>query len=115
MNLNLDIHPLSYYQYLTQNKYRKYITTKGRKYKEDLHCIFIEYMKDKEIIKGKVKVIMKFSFSNKRKNDLDNFIKPLLDCMSGIIFEDDRQVYQLEVSKEDGMDKEGIVINIISI
>jgi len=106
---------LSYYQYLSQNKYRKYITNKGRAYKEKLQGIFKEEMKDKEMLTGKLSIKFVFEFDNKRANDLDNFIKPILDSMSGILFQDDRQIYHLEASKKDGCEKNNTVIYLCSI
>lgn len=99
MLIELDVSPLSYYQYLHQNRFRKYISKKGREYKELLQTEFNKVMEGTPIYKEDCKVSMIFYFNNKRKNDLDNFAKPVLDCMSGIIFLDDRQVIELHLKK----------------
>ena len=39
MDITINIKPLSYYLYLTQNRYRKYITTKGRVYKDEIEKV----------------------------------------------------------------------------
>lgn len=111
MKINIDIKPISYYQYLSHNKFRKYITKKGREYKEELQKHFNYTMKHNEIFKKDVKLDIKLYFDNKRKNDIDNFVKPLMDCMSEIIFVDDRQVQELHLCKF--YDKEHPRIEII--
>ena len=38
-------------------------------------------------------------FKSKRKRDLDNYLKPLLDTLEGFLFDDDSQLTDLTVSK----------------
>jgi Holliday junction resolvase RusA-like endonuclease len=99
MNIVIDIKPISYYQYLAQNKFRKYITTRGREYKQTIENIFIEYMEDKELLLKNIKVEVDFYFNNKRKNDLENYVKPILDFGSEIIYKDDCQITDLHIKK----------------
>ena len=51
-------------------------------------------------------------FNNKRKNDVDNFAKPILDCMSEIVYIDDRQIVELTVKKFYYKTNPRIIINI---
>lgn len=106
---------LSYYQYLSFNKYRKYITVKGRIYKNTIEEQLIEYMKDKEILKNDIKVSIEFYFNNKRKNDIDNYAKPILDFMSDIMYNDDRQIIELNVKKFYDKDNPRIIIKVEKI
>ena len=99
MEFIIDITPLSYYSYMKQNKFRKYISKNGRKYKEDLQKIFKEGMKNNEIIDKHCKLDIVFYFNNKRKNDLDNFAKPIMDAMNEIVYVDDSLVVDLRVRK----------------
>ena len=99
MDIKIDIIPLSYYQYLTHNKYRKYITKKGRIYKADIEKILTESMIGKEILDQDCNVDLIFYFNTKRKNDIDNYAKPILDFMSDIVFTDDRLVIDLRIRK----------------
>ncbi len=46
----------------------------------------------------KVKVIILY-FTNKRKNDCDNFIKPILDSGSNTLYTDDCLITDLRVRK----------------
>ena len=99
MEFIIDIKPLSYYSYMKQNKFRKYISKSGRKYKEELQKAFKESMVDNEIIDKPCKLDIVFYFDNKRKNDLDNFAKPIMDAMSEIVYTDDSLVVDLRVRK----------------
>jgi len=99
MELTINIIPISYYQYLTQNSRRKYITKKGRVYKNDIEEILVKEMENKDIIKNECKVSLVFYFNNKRKNDIDNYAKPILDFLSDIVYEDDRQIVELNIKK----------------
>ena len=84
---------------MKQNKFRKYISKSGRKYKETLQQIFKEQMKNHTMIDKVCKLDIVFYFSNKRKNDLDNFAKPIMDAMNEIVYVDDSLVVDLRVRK----------------
>lgn len=47
-----------------------------------------------------VSVNVIFYFGNKKKNDIDNCLKILLDAAEGILFENDSQITELHVFKE---------------
>ena len=111
ISFEIQIRPLSYYQYLKQNKYRKYITKRGREYKETLELHFAEFMKDIEIINNPCKLDIELYLDNKRKNDLDNFCKPIMDCMTGIVYTDDCLIVDLHINKFYS-DKPHIIIRI---
>lgn len=49
-------------------------------------------------IKGVVALNIMFYFKNKRM-DIDNALKGLLDCMTGLVYEDDSQIEELHVFK----------------
>ena len=99
MEITINIISLSYYQYLTQNRFRKYITKKGREYKGIIEDTLTEFMIDKIRKTGNIRISLVFYFNNRRKNDIDNFAKPILDFMSDIIYEDDKQIIELNVKK----------------
>ena len=74
--MDLHIKPISYYQYIKQTKNRKYITPKGKEYKELIETEMKKYMEKNKIEKieyGDVFTSIELYFDNKRKNDLDNF------------------------------------------
>ena len=112
MKFKINIRPLSYYQYLKHNRYRKYITDKGRKYKEILQVEFRKVMEEMEIIQGEVVMEIDLFFDNKRCNDVDNYAKCILDCMNGVVFLDDRQIIDLHIKKFYDKENPRIVIRI---
>ena len=55
-----------------------------------------------EKILGKIKLTLILYFKDKRKRDLDNYNKVLIDCLKNELFEDDDQIYQLYMEKHIG-------------
>jgi len=100
-------------QALTQNSYyRTYrgsivISERGRTYKEEVRK---NLPIDK--INGKVRMELLFGFRDKRKRDLDNLNKPLIDAMKNIVIEDDDQIWELIMKKEIGIGRDYITIKI---
>lgn len=98
-----EIDPISYYKYMRQARNRKYVSKEGREYRQSIEDIFTKYMVDNNLEmfeKGvNIKVEISFTFGNKRKNDLDNFTKVILDCCSDILFFDDCFITDLHIKK----------------
>ena len=115
MEIQLDIVPCSYYQYLNQNRNTKYITAKGREYKQKIEFELMKVMEDMEMILEDCKVSISLFFNNKRKNDIDNFVKPILDFCSDIVYKDDRQIVDLHVKKFYDKDRPRICIKVDTI
>ena len=60
---------------------------------------------------GSVKVSLSFLLKDRRRRDLDNLSKAILDSLNGIAYLDDKQVVDLHIVKS--MSKEpGVVIEI---
>lgn len=85
----------------------------GRKFKE--YCsefLKEQYTEDRLLEKNlKVKIIFQYK-ENRKKIDVDNGFKLLIDSMKGIIFKDDCQIYDLRGIKEIGMLRDEIQIFI---
>ena len=102
---------------LTQNVYyRKFqnrliISKRGKDYKELVNNYIQSYPK----ILGKVKLDLVFYFKDKRKRDLDNLHKCLIDSMKNILFEDDDMIYKIYLEKHIGAGVDKIIINIESM
>ncbi len=64
---------------------------------------------------GPIKLTVVFRFKDKRKRDLDNYLKVLLDSLKGLYFHDDDQVYGLSVEKRIGCSAEGVEITLEAI
>ena len=109
------LQPVSYYKYLSGNAHRKFITAVGRKYKEELIRGCREVIGDTPPSSGIVSVCITFTFGNKRKNDLDNFAKPILDCLGGVLYGDDRQIHHLNLIKKYKKNDPSIIISMEEI
>jgi len=53
-----------------------------------------------ELLTGDVKLEIKYYLSTKRKTDLDNLNKLVLDSMSGFVYQDDKQIIELHLYKD---------------
>lgn len=49
---------------------------------------------------GPLRVEMRFHLSHRRRVDLDNLSKAVLDACNGVIYEDDKQVVELHLYKQ---------------
>jgi len=89
--------PPSVNHYWVQTKNYKFLSKKGRMFKEELGLLAKKVIK-KPLI-GKVKLNVLVVLADKRRRDVDNFLKPILDGLNKIAYLDDSQVYELTVSK----------------
>ena len=53
------------------------------------------YVRDKD----NLEVNIVFTFENKMRRDVDNYLKALFDCLSGTVWVDDKQIMKLTVEK----------------
>lgn len=77
---------------------RVLISKDGREFKKEVDLLLNNYEK----ILGKIKLTLILYFKDKRKRDLDNYNKVLIDCLKNRLFEDDDQIYQLYMEKHIG-------------
>ena len=90
---------------------RVLISKDGREFKKEVDLLLNNYEK----VLGKIKLTLILHFKDKRKRDLDNYNKVLIDCLKNKLFEDDDQIYQLYMEKHIGCGFNKITINIESI
>ena len=76
-----------------------YMTKAGKDLKESYQWEAKSQWKKKPLT-GDVSVSIVFYFGDKRKHDIDNYNKILLDALSGIVWEDDEQITELHINKE---------------
>lgn len=62
------------------------------------------YMPVTKTSKKKTNMMLNGEIQHTKKPDLDNMIKYILDCMNGIVFEDDKQVVSIKGRKMFGAD-----------
>lgn len=90
---------------------RVLISKDGRIFKKDVELLLNNYTQ----IKGKIKLTLILYFKDKRKRDLDNYNKVLIDCLKNKLFEDDDQIYQLYMEKHIGYGENKICILVDSL
>ncbi len=77
----------------------RFLTKKGKEFKRDCGVAFLERYPKHTPFKSKCKMNIKLYFPDKRKRDLDNSLKAILDSFNMLIYEDDSQIVSLTVSK----------------
>jgi len=108
--IELNIAACSVNKYYRNVGNRVCISADGRIFKKKIDLLLNNY--EKTI--GKIKLTLHFYFRDNRKRDADNYLKVLIDCLKNKLFEDDDQIYILEVKKFIGcMDK--ICIDVRSL
>jgi len=75
---------------------RVIMSARGREFKKDV-CAQIDG--SVAMLVGAVDVSIIFSFDDGRRRDVDNFAKAILDCLKGVMFEDDSDIVSLYMIK----------------
>ena len=74
--------------------------------------IALQAMDGCDPISGKLVVSLGFYLGNKRKVDLDNLSKAVLDAMNGIVYADDSDIIKLTITKQQYKQNPGVTIQI---
>jgi len=99
--------PPSVNTYYTVARGRKILSKKGRQFKSDCG-FYIDRLADP--MKGKLHVEISVCMPDKRKRDLDNLLKPILDALGNYcVYEDDSQIVDLRIKKIDGVKGEVLI------
>ena len=104
----IDRVPPSVNHYWIQTKNRRFISKEGKEFKKELNLI--AKSKIKTPLKGKVGLNITVILPNKRRRDVDNFLKPILDGLNNAAYVDDYQVYKLSIKKTVSRNKEAKTI-----
>ncbi len=88
-----------------------YLSAKGKALKEDYQWQAKSQWKGKSL-EGEIMLEIKLFFKSKIHHDIDNYGKLLLDSMSGIVYEDDKQIGQMIVTKFHDKDNPRIEITV---
>jgi crossover junction endodeoxyribonuclease RusA len=95
--------------YYTVARGRKIISKKGRQFKSDC-SFYITRLADP--MKANLQVEISVCMPDKRRRDLDNLLKPILDALGQYgVYEDDSQIVDLRIKKIEG--KKGEVLILI--
>jgi len=108
MNFQIMTKPLSVNRcYATKNSVI-YTTQDGKTYRAGIRNGLNKHKFDKFQHPQPINVNIHLKLARKRKMDVDNCLKPLLDAMQGIIYDDDSQIYSLSISKTFGHPEDAI-------
>jgi Holliday junction resolvase RusA-like endonuclease len=58
-------------------------------------------------------VLINFDLKDKRRVDLDNLSKAILDACNGIVWVDDKQIIDLHLTKRTGQEKPGVTVTVL--
>ena len=77
---------------------RRFLSKKGKDYKETVKNIAIETGCD-HLLDDELEVRVSYYFGDKRRRDVTNYDKALLDAMSGVVYNDDCQIQRIILEK----------------
>ena len=109
--LIIPIMACSVNKYYRSWKGRVLISKDGKEFKNELELHLTNYQK----ILGKIKLNIILHFKDKRKRDVDNYAKVLIDCLKNKLFEDDDMIYKLYMEKHIGYGENKIEIYVNKI
>ena len=75
----------------------KFLSHKGRDFKARIKELATQSKQEK--LEGDLFMIIELQFPTKRKADIDNYCKALLDALTGVFYEDDSQITELNITK----------------
>lgn len=104
-----------YGQYCLGKRPVRFMTKEGKDLKEQYQWEAKAQWAAHMPLTGSVRLVARFYFKTRRKADLDNFNKLLLDSMNGIVYEDDSQIAQLYLERYYDKEKPRIEIDVLSI
>ena len=109
--IELPIMACSVNKYYRSWKGRVLISQDGREFKKQVQVHLDNYEK----ILGKVELKLILYFKDKRKRDVDNYAKVLIDCLKNKLFEDDDMIYKLYMEKHIGYGENKIEIIVTKL
>ena len=102
--------------YPTGKQGRRYLCAEGKEFKTQVGFTALQICRKKnwKCSKSKFEVIINFFFKDKRRRDIDDYFKLVIDSLTEIIWEDDSQIIALAGTKSQGVE-DAILINIKTI
>jgi len=105
--------PPSMNSYWLRSKHGMYLSKRGRDYKLESET---KIMGKSGFYFGKARLsfCVKAYQPDKRKRDLDNILKPLIDVFNKIVFDDDSQIDYISIERKHDGSKKGVVLVTIT-
>ena len=95
MKIQIDLRPISTNLFWGQAGHRKYITNKGRAWREHIQYHLIKHKPTLD----RYSISLEFHLKGKREFDTTNGIKPIEDTLTGFLWEDDKQIDEINVKR----------------
>jgi crossover junction endodeoxyribonuclease RusA len=89
----------------------RYMTARGKSIKEQYQWEAKSQHKGRPL-EREIEIDIELYFKDKRKKDIDNFGKILLDALTGIVWKDDSQIYRMTVEKFIDKDNPRIILEV---
>ena len=109
--IELSLMACSVNKYYRSWKGRVLISKDGKEFKKNIDLL----LGDNQKVFGKIQLNLYLYFKDKRKRDVDNYAKVLIDCLKNRLFEDDDMIYKLYMEKFIGYGEDKICIEIIPL
>ena len=93
-----DIHPISVNLMYRTYRGRIILSQRGREFKKVVGEVLGGMNLPKVL--GDVDVVVVFEFNDRRRRDIDNYGKAIIDCVKGVMFEDDSAIMRLTMVKK---------------
>ena len=88
------------------------MSKKGRQFKRD--CI--TYIRPSVSFSGPLRVSIHVNMPDKRRRDLDNLLKPILDVLGDYgVYDDDSQIVDLSIAKYTSLEKGAVFVTVEEI
>lgn len=110
MRIYIETKPLSQNMYYNKFRNRIIISKEGQEYRKNI----LDAINNQDKIYGDIIFKVVCSFKDRRKRDLDNILKPLIDCLKNVVFEDDDRIIEIQ-AKKIITDKEYLEIEISNV
>ena len=103
----------SIYKYRNAGKFiMGYMSAEGKQKKEEIRYELMQQYKNK-CSQDDFNIEIKYFFPDKRRRDIDNFLKLIFDAATGLIWEDDSQIQSMMLSKYIDKDNPRVELTIL--
>ena len=111
VQLVLNIAPISVNSLYRSVRGRNILSKQAREFKSEAQKQ-IKLLYTGNVLENRLRVKLIFYFPDNRRRDVDNYTKAILDSLTGLVFRDDSQIYELILRKQTGTCQQKIEIFI---
>lgn len=97
--ITLPGNPLSTNHLYKRHGHIIYMSAEGKQTKEMYQWQAKTQWRGNKCLTGPLELVVRLYFSDNRRRDIDNYHKLSLDALSGIVYEDDKQIQKMTVEK----------------